>query len=131
MTDDYGLALAVDTVAAALAAELGGTAPGRSYEPGADLNSAPAVGIEPSAPWAEFRTIGGRCLEVAWRMRVLLGRWESAASLNLALRTYRRAAPQLRRSGFGVASLDAPTVATVAGQPHLLATFTVAATSKE
>ena len=69
MADDYGLTVAVDTVAAALEVEASKVA-GRIYQPGADLNTAPAVGIEPSAPWAEFRSIGGKCLMVAWRMRI-------------------------------------------------------------
>jgi hypothetical protein len=127
--EDLGLALAVDTVADVLA-DLTETAPGRNYEPGADLTASPAVGIEPSAPWCQFRHVG-RSMVVSWRMRLIVGRWEAGAQLNLAARAYALAASPLRLAGFDVGALEAPAVATIAGQPYLAAAFPVALVIKE
>lgn len=128
---DYGAGLAVDIVADAMAATIG-AAPevGRNRQPGADLSSSPAAGIEAAAPWATFARLG-RCVTVAWRLRMILGRWETGASLALALDAYRAAAPPLRAAGFDVGPLEAPAVATIANQPYLVAAFPAYLTLKE
>lgn len=118
------LSVPVGIVADALAT-LVETEPGRVPEPGADLTSSPAVGIEPAAPWAVWRKIG-RELAVAWRLRIIVGRWETGPALDVALETYRLAAPPLRLAGFDVGPLEAPTVVQLAGNlPHLLAAFPI------
>ena len=127
---DYGAGDAVTTVANALA-RVAGSDVGRNLEPGADLVACPSVGIEPSAPWAAFVKIGRKEIRVAWRMRIIVGRWAPGPALGLAVETYRQAAPALRLRGFDVGTLDAPSVATIAGADYLLATFTVTVTDKE
>jgi hypothetical protein len=127
---DYGAGAAVDVVADALAALVPGDV-GRNREPGADLVACPSVGIEPAAPWAAFIKIGRAEIRVQWRIRIIVSRWEPGPALNLAVDTYRLAAPDLRLHGFDVSTLDAPSVARIAGAEYLLATFTVTATFKE
>jgi hypothetical protein len=127
---DYGAAAAVDTTADALAA-LVPTDVGRNREPGADLVSCPSVGIEPAAPFAAFPKIGRGEIRVQWRIRIIASRWEPGPALSLAVDTYRLAAPDLRLRGFDVSTLDAPTVARIAGLEYLLVTFSVTASFKE
>jgi hypothetical protein len=128
---DYGAGQAVGIVADALDALLAVEKAGRNPQPAADLVACPSVGIEPAAPFAEFLKIGRRELRVQWRVRVIASRWEPGPALALAVETYRTAAPGLRQAGFDVASLDAPTVARIAGAEYLLSTFNVSAAFKE
>lgn len=127
--DDYGATLAVETAAGALE-EATGTRTGRNAEPGADLTSSPAAGIEAAAPFATFDRLG-RCITVAWRVRFILGRWETSSSVAAALDAYRATAPPLRAAGFNVGPLEAPAVATIGGAPYLAAAFPVSLTVKE
>lgn len=128
-TADYGAAVAVQLAADALTATAGVTA-GANPEPGAELAAAPSASIEPAAPWAQFQRLG-RCLTIAWRLRLVMGRWQQAAQLGAALDAYQAAAPGLRAAGFDVGPLEAPAVADIGGQPYLVAAFPIYLTVKE
>jgi hypothetical protein len=98
--------------------------PGRLTEPGAELAASPAVGIEPGFPWAEGRHLG-RPLTVHWRLRLIVGRWETGASLDVALATYDDSRRALRLAGYGVGDLESPQVVKLGGTPYLLAAFPI------
>lgn len=97
----------------------------RVPDPGADLTTSPAVGIAPAYPWAAWRVVG-RELTVTWSMRVILGRWETGPSLDVALELYRHGSPALRAIGCDVGPLDPPQVAQLGTVPYLLASFPAA-----
>jgi hypothetical protein len=126
---DPATAVAVDIVANALGAIVEAD-PARVYEPGADLSTAPAVGIAAGFPWAQWRTIGV-ALEVRWIVRVMVGRWETGPALDAALATYRTASRPLRAAGYNVDPLEPPTVVTIGGVPMLAATFPITYSTKE
>jgi hypothetical protein len=113
----------VDLVADVLAG-LTETAPGRHYEPGADLATAPAVGIAPGYPWITFRTIG-RPATIQWDVRILVGRWETGPALEVAEAAYIAAAVPLRRAGYDVQPCQPPQVANIANVPMLVVTFPI------
>lgn len=89
-----------------------------------DLTASPAVTIEPAAPWARYPKVGP-CLEVAWRVRLVLGRWDAGPALELALATYAGAAAQLRALGWSVDPLEAPVAVEIAGVAQLVTTFRI------
>jgi hypothetical protein len=115
--------VAVDLVADVLAGLVEST-PGRNYAPGADLTTSPAVGIAPGWPWAEWRVLG-REHRVHWTIRLIVGRWESGPSIDVALATWVDASPPLRAAGFDVGPLDPPQAMTIGQTVHLLASFPV------
>jgi len=106
------------------------TVAGRVTQPGADLTSSPAVGIAPAFPWAGWRVIGRELTEY-WIVRVIVGRWETGPSIDLALGTYRAATPPLRAAGYDVGPLDPPQLAQIGQIPHLLAAFQISFRTKD